>query len=232
MEQLGEPSRFFREPTQSYSVQASFVVKEAGTGDEGTHLVEVGSFTHKRGAVLLCRLAMAGLSSPLSINRISRLSRGQSIAARGLSSTNTIGRLSRVVLSGYVRTWPVFSGVFRTHALFSGDIRTLPAHLGDIRTLQPSRMAKCRPKTPAMSGFCPKSSQSPDPARECSRCPNPRSVLIPPDNAVAAICPAMRYTALRTAVSWKQKVSGRCRDSVCSNILPLLSKVWLVMTAR
>ena len=60
MEQLGEPSRFFREPTQSYSVQASFVVKEAGTGDEGTHLVEVGSFTHKRGAVLLCRIAMAG----------------------------------------------------------------------------------------------------------------------------------------------------------------------------
>ena len=53
MEQLGEPSRFFREPTQSYSVQASFVVKEAGTGDEGTHLVEVGSFTHKRGAVLI-----------------------------------------------------------------------------------------------------------------------------------------------------------------------------------
>ena len=72
MEQLGEPSRFFREPTQSYSVQASFVVKEAGTGDEGTHLVEVGSFTHKRGAVLLCRLAMAGISSQLSINRISR----------------------------------------------------------------------------------------------------------------------------------------------------------------
>lgn len=76
MEQLGEPSRFFREPTQSYSVQASFVVKEAGTGDEGTHLVEVGSFTHKRGAVLLCRLAMAGLSSQLSINRISRSPRG------------------------------------------------------------------------------------------------------------------------------------------------------------
>ena len=81
MEQLGEPSRFFREPTQSYSVQASFVVKEAGTGDEGTHLVEVGSFTHKRGAVLLCRLAMAGLSSQLSINRISRSPRGQSIVA-------------------------------------------------------------------------------------------------------------------------------------------------------
>lgn len=211
MEQLGEPSRFFREPTQSYSVQASFVVKEAGTGDEGTHLVEVGSFTHKRGAVLLRRLAMAGLSSQLSINRISRSPRGQSIAARGLSSTNTIGRLSRVVLSGYVRTGSVLPGVFRTHAPFSGNIRTLPAPLGDIRTLQPSRMAKCRPKTPAtsgtspktpaMSGFCPKSSQSPDPARECSRCPNPRSVLIPPDNAVAAICPAMRYTALRTAVS-------------------------------
>ena len=84
MEQLGEPSRFFREPTQSYSVQASFVVKEAGTGDEGTDLVEVGSFTHKRGAVLLCRLAMAGLSSQLSINRISRSPRGQSIVARGV----------------------------------------------------------------------------------------------------------------------------------------------------
>lgn len=37
-EQLGEPSRLFREPTQSYSVQVSFVVKDAGTGDEGTHL--------------------------------------------------------------------------------------------------------------------------------------------------------------------------------------------------
>ena len=176
MEQLGEPSRFFREPTQSYSVQASFVVKEAGTGDEGTHLVEVGSFTHKRGAVLLCRLAMAGLSSPLSINRISRSPRGQSIAARGLSSTNIIGRLSRVVLSGYVRTWPVLPGVFRTHALFSGDIRTLPAPSGDIRTPRPSRMAKCRPRTPAMSGFCPKSLQCPEPAREC---PRSRALAVP-----------------------------------------------------
>lgn len=37
-EQLGEPSRLFREPTQSYSVQVSFVVKDAGTVDEGTHL--------------------------------------------------------------------------------------------------------------------------------------------------------------------------------------------------
>ena len=109
MEQLGEPSRFFREPTQSYSVQASFVVKEAGTGDEGTHLVEVGSFTHKRGAVLLCRIAMAGISSQLSINRISRSPLGvfvlysskRLIAAWGLSATNIIGRLSRVVLSGY-----------------------------------------------------------------------------------------------------------------------------------
>lgn len=33
------------------------------------------------------------------------------------------------------------------------------------------------------------------------RCPNPRSVLIPPGDAVAAIYPTMRYTALRTAVS-------------------------------
>lgn len=155
MEQLGEPSRFFREPTQSYSVQASFVVKEAGTGDEGTHLVEVGSFTHKRGAVLLCRLAMAGLSSQLSINRISRSPRGQSIVAWGLPSTNIIGRLSRGVLSGYVRTPPVFSSDIWTHASFSGDIWTLPAPSGDIRTLQPSRMAKCRPKTPAMSGSRP-----------------------------------------------------------------------------
>lgn len=186
MEQLGEPSRFFREPTQSYSVRASFVVKEAGTGDEGTHLVEVGSFTHKRGAVLLCRLAMAGLSSQLSINRISRSPRGQSIVAWGLPSTNIIGRLSRVVLSGYVRTWPVFFlGVFRTHASFSGDILTLPAPSGDIWTLQPSRMAKCRPKTPAMSGFCP----------------NARGVRDQPENAAAAICLTMRYTALRTAVS-------------------------------
>ena len=37
-EQLGEPSRLFREPTQSYLVQVSFVVKDAGTVDEGTHL--------------------------------------------------------------------------------------------------------------------------------------------------------------------------------------------------
>lgn len=44
-EQLGEPSRFSREPTQSHSVQVSFVVKDAGRGDEGAHLVEVGSFT-------------------------------------------------------------------------------------------------------------------------------------------------------------------------------------------
>ena len=38
-EQLGEPSRLFREPTQSFLLQASFVVKEAGEDDEGTHLV-------------------------------------------------------------------------------------------------------------------------------------------------------------------------------------------------
>ena len=37
-EQLGEPSRLFREPTQSALVQVSFVVKDAGTDDEGTHL--------------------------------------------------------------------------------------------------------------------------------------------------------------------------------------------------
>ena len=42
----------------------------------------------------------------------------------------------------------------------------------------------------------------------------------------------LRYTVLRTAVSWKQKVSGRWREVVYSNMLPLLSKVWLVMTAR
>ena len=44
-EQLGEPSRLFREPTQSYLVQVSFVVKDAGGADEGTHLVEVGSLS-------------------------------------------------------------------------------------------------------------------------------------------------------------------------------------------
>ena len=38
-EQLGEPSRLFREPAQSFLVQTSFVVKEAGEDDEGTHLV-------------------------------------------------------------------------------------------------------------------------------------------------------------------------------------------------
>lgn len=43
---------------------------------------------------------MAGLSSPLSTNRISQPPRGQSIVAWGLFSTNIIGRLSRVVLSG------------------------------------------------------------------------------------------------------------------------------------
>ena len=37
-ELLGEPSRIVREPTQSYQVQVSFVVKDAGTVDEGTHL--------------------------------------------------------------------------------------------------------------------------------------------------------------------------------------------------
>lgn len=44
-EQLGEPSRLFREPIQSFVVQVSSVVEEAGTGDEGTHLAEVGSFS-------------------------------------------------------------------------------------------------------------------------------------------------------------------------------------------
>ena len=44
-EQLGEPSSLFREPTQSFPVQVSFVVKDAGEDDEGTHLVEVGSFS-------------------------------------------------------------------------------------------------------------------------------------------------------------------------------------------
>ena len=43
--QLGEPSRLFREPTQSFLVQVSFVVKDAGESDEGAHLVEVGSFS-------------------------------------------------------------------------------------------------------------------------------------------------------------------------------------------
>ena len=43
--QLGEPSSLFREPTQSRLVQVSFVVKDAGTDDEGTHLVWVGSLT-------------------------------------------------------------------------------------------------------------------------------------------------------------------------------------------
>lgn len=53
----------------------------------------------------------------------------------------------------------------------------------------------------------PESSQSPDPARECPRSralavpENARSVRNPLGNTVAAICPTMRYTALRTAVS-------------------------------
>lgn len=48
-----------------------------------------------------------------------------------------------------------------------------------------------RVRIPPESARCP----------ERLRCPNPRSVLIPPGNAVAAIYPTMRYTALRTAVS-------------------------------
>ena len=44
-EQLGEPSSLFREPIQSYRVQVSFLVKDAGKADEGTHLVEVGSLS-------------------------------------------------------------------------------------------------------------------------------------------------------------------------------------------
>lgn len=44
-EQLGEPSRLFREPTQSFLVQVSFVVEDAGEDDEGAHLAEVGSFS-------------------------------------------------------------------------------------------------------------------------------------------------------------------------------------------
>ena len=44
-EQLGEPSRLFREPTQSLPVQVSFVVKDAGGRDEGAHLEEVGSLS-------------------------------------------------------------------------------------------------------------------------------------------------------------------------------------------
>ena len=44
-EQLREPSSLFREPAQSFSVQVSLVVKDAGTGNEGTHLVEVGSIS-------------------------------------------------------------------------------------------------------------------------------------------------------------------------------------------
>ena len=47
------------------------------------------------------------------------------------------------------------------------------------------------------------------------------------------LCPApCAHRRLRVAVSWKQNVSGRCRDSVYSNMSPWLSNVWLRMTAR
>ena len=55
--QLGEPSSLFREPTQSFLVQVSFVVKDAGESDEGTHLVEVGSFFVTRGVALFVCLS-------------------------------------------------------------------------------------------------------------------------------------------------------------------------------
>lgn len=50
---LGEPTSFTRESKISFLVQASSVVEEAGTGDEDTHLMEVGSLSSLRGAALL-----------------------------------------------------------------------------------------------------------------------------------------------------------------------------------
>ncbi len=42
---LGEPTSYIREPKISCSVQGSSVVEEAGTRDEGTHLMKVGSLS-------------------------------------------------------------------------------------------------------------------------------------------------------------------------------------------
>lgn len=53
------------------------------------------------------------------------------------------------------------------------------------------------PEKLAVSGTRPRVSAVPS-ARGARKA---RSVRIPPGNAVAAICPTMRYTALRTAVS-------------------------------
>ena len=59
-EQLGEPSRLFREPTQSYLVQVSFDVKDAGTVDEGTHLFyRWVHFRNVGGGFLLPKIAIA-----------------------------------------------------------------------------------------------------------------------------------------------------------------------------
>ena len=42
---LGEPTSYIREPKISCSVQGSSAVEEAGTRDEGTHLMKVGSLS-------------------------------------------------------------------------------------------------------------------------------------------------------------------------------------------
>lgn len=190
MEQLGEPSRFFREPTQSYSVQASFVVKEAGTGDEGTHLVEVGSFKHKRGAVLLCRLAMAGLSSQLSINRISRSPRG--VCPLLTQSVDCRAWCCRAMFGHGPCSRASFGRMLRFRATFgrSSHLEWRNVARKRLQCLDSARKAR-RVRIPPEGARC----------LERLRCPNPRSVLIPPGNAVAAIYPTMRYTALRTAVS-------------------------------
>lgn len=181
MEQLGEPSRFFREPTQSYSVQASFVVKEAGTGDEGTHLVEVGSFTHKRGAVLLCRLAMAGLSSQLSINRISRSPRGvcplltQSVDCRAWCCRAMFGHgpCSRASFGRMLRFRATFGHCQRLWATFgrSSHLEWRNVARKRLRCLDSARKA-CSVRNP------PESVRGP----ECSQRPNARSARNPPGN--------------------------------------------------
>lgn len=71
-----------------------------------------------------------------------------------------------IAFSGGIRTSRAFSGEIGTPAAFSGSIRTPRAFSGDNRlshglsgkigTLRGSKLAKCRPTTPQVSGCCPR----------------------------------------------------------------------------
>ena len=66
-EQLGEPSRLFREPTQSYLVQVSFVVKDAGTVDEGATCFRWVHFRNVGGGFLLPKITIQSIWIPAGI---------------------------------------------------------------------------------------------------------------------------------------------------------------------